>query len=61
MQKSMCLNSTHWYLEDFLSVIKHLNPDGDLTSWRLARGTQARLERGHPKAFRGAKPLTGCG
>lgn len=34
---------THWYLKDFLSVVQHLNPDGNLPSWRLARRTQARL------------------
>lgn len=34
---------THWYLKDFLSVIKHMNPYGNLPSWRLARWTQARL------------------
>lgn len=34
---------THRYLKDFLSVIEHLNPYGDLASWRLARWAQARL------------------
>lgn len=50
---------THRYLEDFLCVIEHLNPYGDLSPWRLGRRTQAWLQGGHPKTFRGAQPLCG--
>lgn len=51
---------THRYLEDFLCVIEHLHPYGDLLPWRLSGRTQAWLQGGHPKAFRGAQPLSSC-
>lgn len=52
---------THRYLKDFLCVIKHLHPYGHQSPWRLDRRTQARLQGGHPKAVRGAQPLSGRG
>lgn len=53
------ISITHRYLEDFLCVIEHLHPYGDLSSWSLGGRTQARLQRGHPEALGGAQPLSG--
>lgn len=53
--------ATHRYLEDLLQVVKHLNPYGDLPSWRLGGRPQPWLQGGHPKAFRGPEPLSSCG
>lgn len=52
---------TYRYLEDFLCVIEHLDPYGDLAPRRLGWRVQTWLQGGHSKAFGRTQPLSSCG
>lgn len=45
-------------LKDFLSVIQHLDPDGDLSAGGHGGGPLAMLQCTDAHALRGPKPLT---
>lgn len=52
---------THGYLEDLLTVVQHLDPDGHLPPRGLRWGALPRLQGGHSEALGGAEPLSGRG